>query len=412
MKPVAVKFELATKGSESSSVVARFYFSGKPFKFYPGVSVEVKSWKSEKQRLDTRKSHAWEINGILDRVEKAIQNSIYSFHRNRIDEVSVKQMKFTVKSEIERMENEEEPEIITDFVEDFFNMWIKEKAKNKKNSKYEQRHRLVINNALAVRPNLKFSNINDSFFQDFIQYLIEEENNVDSTIYLKVSQLKKICNEAVRYGYRVNPMIRHFTYTSYDVPAVFLNWDEVEALQNLKNLSEKERYHRDRFIFRCYTGIRFSEMKYLHAGMIRETGGFKELVSNSEKTIKLNHIHLPDAAYKIWESWDFDMNRFPTINRDNKEGQMMKFLAELAELNRPIQIIRYQGGKPIVTISPIHKIISTHTARRTYARAWYDRGGDPILLQDKLGHYDLKTTLKYIGIQKQESTREAARLFG
>lgn len=48
-------------------------------------------------------------------------------------------------------------------------------------------------------------------------------------------------------------------------------------------------------------------------------------------------------------------------------------------------------GDELVEVHP-------HDLRRTYARIWYDMGGDLVGLQQNLGHADLKTTLGYIGL--------------
>ena len=49
------------------------------------------------------------------------------------------------------------------------------------------------------------------------------------------------------------------------------------------------------------------------------------------------------------------------------------------------------AGGESVTVHP-------RDLRRSYARIWYDMGGDLVGLQQNLGHADLKTTLQYIGL--------------
>lgn len=412
MKPVNIAFSLSSPASEQSAIVARFYFAGKPFKFYPGISVKVSDWRAAKQRLDHRKDLAWEVNEQLNLCESSIRACLLSFQKNGIDSLTQKQMSFAINSEIERAQNLSQPQAGSEFVEDFFKEWIDQKTRNKKSVRYKQQHQQVIDHAVAARPNLRFTDINDQFFSEYVAYLIEEEGNVDSTIKEKVKKLKKICREAAKHGYKVNPHFEDFAYSGYSVPAVYLQWSEVEALEGLQGLTEKERYHRDRFLFRCYTGIRHSEMVFLHAAQINDAHGVRELSVNQVKSSKLSGIHIPAKAMKILEDWEYRINRFPTINRDNKEGIAMKDLAKRAGLSRTVQIVRFQGGKPIREIKLISEVISSHTARRTYARAWYERGGDLFLLKDKLGHTDLSTTLKYIGLEHLESSKEAARLFG
>ena len=42
--------------------------------------------------------------------------------------------------------------------------------------------------------------------------------------------------------------------------------------------------------------------------------------------------------------------------------------------------------------------VHPHDCRRTYARAWFDAGGDMLALSQQLGHSSIKTTMKYIGL--------------
>jgi len=51
-----------------------------------------------------------------------------------------------------------------------------------------------------------------------------------------------------------------------------------------------------------------------------------------------------------------------------------------------------------VMIDTVKTAIHPHDLRRTYARIWYDMGGDLVGLQQNLGHADLKTTLNYVGV--------------
>jgi len=51
-----------------------------------------------------------------------------------------------------------------------------------------------------------------------------------------------------------------------------------------------------------------------------------------------------------------------------------------------------------VMVSGTLTTLHPHDLRRTYARLWHDMGGDLVGLQQNLGHADLKTTIKYIGL--------------
>ena len=86
----------------------------------------------------------------------------------------------------------------------------------------------------------------------------------------------------------------------------------------------------------------------------------------------------------------------------------------------------YKGGRRLrpgrLTTRSIQKIIAAHPVmvcgeltrvkphdcRRTYARRCYDEGMDLVAIQQNLGHADLKTTLKYVGVLDSETRRPPA----
>ena len=345
-------------------------------------------------------------------MEKAINSTLTSFQVNGVDPPAQKQMNFAIAAEINRLDNLDGTIEVTEFVEDFFRSWITRKSAKKKDTNYYRRWNVTVQHALEIRPNLRFLDIDENFFRDYVSWIIDEHGNTNNTIAGKVKRMKQLCREAGKYGYKTNPHFEDFTAKEERMPAIYLQWSEVEALEKLKDLTEQERYVRDRFIFRCYTGIRSSDMHYLNASMISQNRGKRVLRMEVVKTVKSNSIFLPDKAFQIWENWGFAINQHTTWNHLQVENEVIKKLARRAKLNREVQILRHQGDKALLEISQIWEVISSHTARRTYARAWYDRGGNLNWLREHLGHTDLATTMRYIGIERDEANQEAARLFG
>lgn len=86
----------------------------------------------------------------------------------------------------------------------------------------------------------------------------------------------------------------------------------------------------------------------------------------------------------------------------------------------------YKGGKHIrntrLTVRAVNDIVSAyplvidgvkrtvkpHDLRRTYARRNYEYGIDPVVIQQNLGHSDLKTTMGYIGTLDANKRRPGA----
>lgn len=73
-----------------------------------------------------------------------------------------------------------------------------------------------------------------------------------------------------------------------------------------------------------------------------------------------------------------------------------------------VRAIEYILANYPIMIDGLARSVKPHDCRRTYARRYYDEGGDPIAIQQNLGHADLKTTLGYIGALDAERRRPPA----
>jgi integrase len=54
--------------------------------------------------------------------------------------------------------------------------------------------------------------------------------------------------------------------------------------------------------------------------------------------------------------------------------------------------------------------VKPHDLRRTYAKLFYEAGGDLVALQQNLGHASINTTIKYIGDRDIDKRRAPAIL--
>jgi len=56
-------------------------------------------------------------------------------------------------------------------------------------------------------------------------------------------------------------------------------------------------------------------------------------------------------------------------------------------------------------------MITTHTARKSFARNWIEKGGDITKLSKYLGHSSTTITLHYIGYENAEIDQELLKVF-
>lgn len=62
----------------------------------------------------------------------------------------------------------------------------------------------------------------------------------------------------------------------------------------------------------------------------------------------------------------------------------------------------------LIVIDGQRRRVKPHDCRRTYARRLWEAGVDPVIIQQNLGHADLKTTMHYIGDLKMDQRRPPA----
>ena len=80
-------------------------------------------------------------------------------------------------------------------------------------------------------------------------------------------------------------------------------------------------------------------------------------------------------------------------------------IGELAGINETITKDTYKSGKAISFKRKKYQLITTHTARRSFATNMYKRGYSPIVIMSITGHKKESTFLKYIRITNEESVR-------
>ncbi len=54
--------------------------------------------------------------------------------------------------------------------------------------------------------------------------------------------------------------------------------------------------------------------------------------------------------------------------------------------------------------------LATHSMRKSYAQRMYDASGDIYLVKEMLGHQDVKTTQKYLGVSYQKAQRASEEI--
>jgi integrase len=158
---------------------------------------------------------------------------------------------------------------------------------------------------------------------------------------------------------------------------------------------------RDLFIIGCYTGLRFSDLNQISPDNFINNG--TQLKVKTEKTGEFVVIPLHRTVKEIVQKYE---NSIPDVLSNQKMNEYIKEVAKLAELNERISISITKGGEKQSDVFEKWQLVTTHTARRSFATNMYLLDIPTISIMKITGHRTEKAFLLYIKITQEENANK------
>ncbi len=254
-----------------------------------------------------------------------------------------------------------------------------------------------------ARTKLDWHSFDMDFYYDFLEYYTGIQGFTNNGFGRVIKILKVVLNEASDQGYNVFAHYKHknFRTLKEDVNNIYLNEGELQQIIDLDLSNDKKLDQiRDLFIVGCYTGLRFSDFSQIR----REHVMGNVLVIKTQKTDDWVRIPLLDPVKNIIEKYkDHSANSLPKSVTNQTMNKYLKNIGELAELDEDILKIRNRGKQRIEEVFKKHELISTHTARRSFATNMYKRGIPTRVIMQITGHRTEKAFSSYIKISMEEN---------
>src|ERR1700757_314931 len=254
-----------------------------------------------------------------------------------------------------------------------------------------------------IKKKLTFDKITIDFYLDFTDYLVKEKNFKPNTIGKQIKNLKVFMTAATERGINKNLEYksRRFKVLSENTEAIYLNEDELNRLYEL-DLTDIPKYERvrDLFLVGCYTGLRFSDLsqlkkEHINNGYIsiktQKTGGVVD--------IPVHHI----VAKIITKYKQSTVNGLPTAISNQKMNEYLKEIAKKAKLNDVVIMNETTGNLRVEVKHKKFDLVSTHTARRSFATNLYLSGFPTLEIRKITGHKTEQAFLRYIKMEGKES---------
>lgn len=354
-------------------VYMRAFQHGRKIEIATSVVLEKADWSEVKQRVKRRNKHHEKYNAILEAFEKkASKHILYNFvHEDTPTTLS------QFKDYMISIGNTDES--FTDYILAYLN-------DNKPRLRLESwwSYKSQVTKLLKFKSRVCFADLTEKFINEYQNYMLRTLGNNENTVSKSLRSLRTFVNVAMRYGYIKNNPFKYLKIKKVDGKRDFLTADELSNLNqvffsdNIKCAMEAEilRY----FLFSCYTGLRYSDLRSLQKSSIKD----KMIQINMHKTGYLVNIPLSQKAQKL-------------LQIENLTDHVFRVYCNKVT-NRILKNLGKQYG--------IQKKLTCHVARHTFATLSITLGIPIEVISKLLGHTNLKTTQVYAKIVDDVKERE------
>jgi len=189
---------------------------------------------------------------------------------------------------------------------------------------------------------------------------------------------------------------KKFSFNEEETDHVYLTESELTKLFKLKISNKKLDEVRDLFLFGAWVGLRFSDFSNVKLENIVQIEGDYFIKMITQKTKELVIIPCNNVVLEIFEKYKDRTNLLPKTISNQKFNEYIKEVCKLAELDEKGRL----ASKPK---SELYNLVSSHTARRSFATNYYLQGFPTIDLMKITGHKTEKSFLKYIRVSKLDT---------
>ncbi|MBN1789837.1 MAG: site-specific integrase [Bacteroidales bacterium] len=243
-----------------------------------------------------------------------------------------------------------------------------------------------------------FRDVNYNFIRNFEFYLKTERNCAHNTTVKYIVNIKKIIRIAMANGWIKQDPFKDIRYRYDDVDAVYLNDDDLTALATKEIEVPRIDQVRDVFLFCCFTGLAFSDVKALRKeNIITGIDGKQWIQKRRTKTNVLSNIPLLDVPIRLLEKY---------ANHDRvKTGKALLPVPSNQKMNAYL--------KEIADLCGINKTLTTHAARHTFATTvTLSNHVSMESVSKMLGHTSINMTRKYARIADKLISEDMQKLEG
>lgn len=283
-----------------SPIVFRVIYRDQRRDLYSGLYCNSRDWNAQFERVGPKNNQAETINQNLEKIKF---NAIQLF-----DQLKLAGLPFTLDDLISRLKgNEDRPILLTEYLQSRAKEITKKAGLDITKAtleKYTRSCRFVeqfIHSQLKAKSFPLFK-VDAHFLQEYYQYLRSVRNIGNNTAVKYLSFLKTLLMPVIQNGTIRQDPFRQVKFKIKTIPKGFLTDEEIELLINV-NLNSVDLVRiRDQYLFCCYTGLAYSDLRQLtKSHFIQRREGDYYILKPRQKTGQDSIIPLmPAPAFLYW----------------------------------------------------------------------------------------------------------------
>ena len=396
------KFFLKEPNAKIETLIYMVYnYQYKRFKYSTCEKINPKFWNVRTQRAKESKQFVQypEFNARLNILENGI-NTVFRKLLNDGIQPNNELLKKSLEAELSDNILHTNKKTLFEFIDGY----IKESVLNKKEGTikvYNTTFKYLKEYATQTNKNIDFGSVTLDFYNSYIAYLSIDCDLAANTVGKHIKTIKTFMNEATERGINQNLEFkkRKFKTIREEADTIYLTIDELKTMEKL-DLSASPRLEKvkDLFLIGCYTGLRFSDFTQINPENILSDRSMLQI--RTQKTGERVSIPLHPTVQKILKKHN---NRLPKAYTNQVMNNYIKEVASLANLKDKVETTITKGGMVKKEAIEKYKLVTTHTARRSFATNLYLADIPAISIMKITGHKTDRSFMQYIRVSQEQN---------
>ena len=360
-------------------IYTRITINGKRFEQSTNRFVEISKWSTEGNKMKGTSEEARLINNHLDLLKNQIRDAEMELIHKKTP-VTIE----TIKSKL--LGIDERARMLVPIFQDHNNK-IKELIGKEYAPGTLERYTTSLKHTIEFMQwkynvsDIDITKIDHAFVTDYEFWLRSVRNCANNTAVKYLKNFNKIIKLCLANDWLDKNPFANYKSKVKEVERVYLTEEEIQSIIEKDFKTERLSLVRDIFLFSCFTGLAYIDVKNLTKSHINYgIDGEKWIFTHRQKTESASKIPILPVTQMI-------IDKYENHPQCNNEDKLLPILSN-QKMNAYL--------KEIASVCEIEKELTFHIARHTFATTVTLTNGVPIESVSKmLGHKNLRTTQHY-----------------